>query len=265
MFGCPGLNIFHRKHGTCDSLDALILCGGFATRLEPITLFVPKPLLPIAGRPILDHILESVESLDVDRIVLSTNKKFYDQFKYWADNKMATGSKKHIEIVMEPSMHHGEKFGAIKGINYTIENARLKNDLVVVAGDNFYNFDLARLSEQFKKTGNVTIALRNVKSVNEAKHFGVVEMDEDIVKGFQEKPAAPKSTLISTGIYVFPKETLSKFGEYIRDGNNPDAPGYFLQWLVKKEQVRGVVFNEEWYDIGTVDTYRSAFDRYMKK
>jgi glucose-1-phosphate thymidylyltransferase len=72
-------------------LDALILCGGFATRLEPITLFVPKPLLPIGGKPIIDYIVEDIEKFSVNRIVISTNRKFADQFEYWMKNKKERG------------------------------------------------------------------------------------------------------------------------------------------------------------------------------
>lgn len=245
-------------------MDALILCGGFATRLEPITLFVPKPLLPVEGRPILDHIMDGVASLGVDRIVLSTNKKFGDQFNYWATNKKASGFKTPIEIVVEPTMHHGEKFGAIKGINYTIESAKLKEDLLIIAGDNFYTFDLKRLVDSFKKNKKATIAVHDVKSLEDAKRFGVVNLKGSIVDSFEEKPQSPKSSLISTGIYLFPAGMLDKFHEYVSDGNNPDAPGYFLQWLIGKEEVYGVIYNENWYDIGTIDTYRKVFDSRLR-
>lgn len=246
-------------------MDALILCGGFATRLEPITLFVPKPLLPIGGRPILDHIIGGVESLGVNRIVLSTNKKFGDQFKYWADNKSASGFKTPIEIVVEPTMHNGEKFGAIKGINYTIESAKLKEDLLIIAGDNFYTFDLKKVVESFKKNRKATIAVHDVKSLEEAKRFGVIDLRRNVVAGFEEKPRRPKSSLISTGIYLFPASMLNKFHEYVSGGNNPDAPGYFLQWLLGREEIDGVVYSENWYDIGTIDTYRKVFESHHKR
>ncbi len=245
-------------------MDAIILCGGFATRLEPITLFVPKPLLPIAGRPILDYIIDNVVEAGADRIVLSTNKKFSDQFKYWAANKAASGFSNKIEIVVEPTMHQGEKFGAIKGIEYTIEKGNLSSDLIIVAGDNFFKFKLLKVAEEFKKQRKVTIALHDIKSVDEAKRFGVVEMNGNKVVGFMEKPESPKSSLISTGIYIFPKEMLGLFKEYVSNGNNPDAPGYFLQWLMGRQDVNGFVYDQKWYDIGTVDTYKEVFDSYLK-
>lgn len=241
------------------------MCGGFATRLEPITLFVPKPLLPINGRPIIDHILDRVVEVGADDIVLSTNKKFQDQFEYWADNTAARGFESKLDIIVEPTMTNGEKFGAIKGINYAIEKANLDDDLLIIAGDNYFTFGLDRLVSKFAAKKKPTIAVHDIKSLDEAKRFGVVEMDDDIVKGFQEKPGSPKSTCISTGIYLFPKDMLLMFSDYVSNGNNPDAPGYFMQWLINKEDIFGVVYDEQWYDIGTIDTYKSVFNLYNGK
>lgn len=245
-------------------MDAIILCGGFATRLEPITLFVPKPLLPIGGRPIVDYIVHNIIDAGAANIIFSTNSKFYDQFEYWLRHKKTAGIENKIKLVVEPTTHEGEKFGAIKGINYTIKTANLSEDLMILAGDNFYNFSLDRLVDHFKKNRKPTIALHDIKSKDEARRFGVVEMDGDKIIGFEEKPKEPKSTLVSTGIYIFPKEMLSKFDNYLSNGENPDAPGYFLQWLIKEAEVNGVVYEEEWYDIGTLDTYKKVFDAHLK-
>ncbi len=243
-------------------MDAIILCGGYATRLEPITLFVPKPLLPVNGKPILDHIVDGLGGLKFNRFILSTNRKFYDQFEYWASNKK--NAPDGMELIAEPSMDNAEKFGAIKGLKYAIEKAGIDDDIMIIAGDNYFDFDLKKLIDQFNKNRKITVALHDIKSVEEAKRFGVVEVDGEKVVGFEEKPKEPKSSLISTGIYIFPKEMLGKFKEYVNDGNNPDAPGYFLQWLMGKEDVNAVAYEEDWYDIGTVDTYRKVFDSYLK-
>ena len=245
-------------------MDALILCGGFAKRLEPITLFVPKPLLPIGGRPIMDYLADSAVRAGATRLVLSTNRKFSDQFRYWAENRTASGFNKRIEIIVEPTMHDGEKFGAIKGISYTIEHAKLDNDLLIMAGDNFFTFNLARTINHFNKFRKPTIAVHDIKSLSDAVRFGVVEVDGHRVMAFHEKPSSPRSTLISTGIYVCPAEMLEKFSEYLKNGNNPDAPGYFIQWLMGNGEVHSVVYTEDWYDIGTIETYREVFDRRIR-
>lgn len=243
----------------------MILCGGFATRLEPITLFVPKPLLPVGGRPLLDYIVENLNEVGIGRIIFSTNRKFADQFEYWIKHRIVSGAMDNIGIVIEPTMNDGEKFGAIKGIDYTIEKAELKNDLMVIAGDNFYSFGLKGIVDSFNKSRKPTVALHDIGSKEEAKRFGVMMVDGDKVVGMEEKPQEPKSTLVSTGIYLFPKETLPRFSEYIGSGNNVDAPGYFMQWLLKNEDVRAVVCKGEWFDIGNIDTYRKVFEKYQKK
>lgn len=244
-------------------MDALILCGGFATRLEPITLFVPKPLLPIRGRPILDYILENVTRNGVSRIVVSTNRKFADQFMYWKTHRENNGLNRQIEMVIEPSMHNGEKFGAIRGIQYAIEKSKFNDALLVIAGDNFYDFDLSALISRFEETKKPTIAVFDIGSIEEAKRFGVVSMKENRIVDFQEKPESPKSTLISTGIYIFPSKTLAKYREYLADKNNPDAPGYFLQWLIKRTELEAVVYKGKWFDVGTIETYKKVFDMHL--
>jgi glucose-1-phosphate thymidylyltransferase len=247
-------------------MDSLILCGGFATRLEPITLFVPKPLLPIRGKPIVDYILENVSRNGVERIVISTNKKFADQFMYWKTHREAVnGLHNRIEMVIEPTMHNGEKYGAIRGINHAIEKAHFGNDLLIIAGDNFYDFDLSALIRHFNATRRPTIAVYDVGSLEQAKRFGVVTVRRSRVVGFQEKPESPQSTLISTGIYIFPRETLKRFKEYLYDKNNPDAPGYFIQWLISKTELDAVTYTGTWFDVGTLETYRKVFEMHLSR
>jgi glucose-1-phosphate thymidylyltransferase len=250
-------------------MDALILCGGFAKRLEPLTLFVPKPLLPIGGKPLIDYIVDDVEKSGVNRVIVSTNKKFANQFAYWRDNKMASDPKHNIELVVEPTVHDGHKFGAIRGIEYAIEQTGLDDDLLIISGDNFYNFSLDAMLAYFREKRNPTICAHDIGSEDEAKRFGVIKMEDNVVVEFEEKPAEPKSTIVSTGIYVMPKEIVSQssehntFKEYLKGGNSPDAPGYFMQWLVKNLEVHAIVYREEWFDIGTIDTYSKVFSKYQ--
>ena len=95
-----------------DQMDMLILCGGYATRLGDIAYFTPKQLLPLSGRPVIDYIFESVASLDIDRIILSTNSKFADQFEYWLKLKKAAGYSKPVELIIEQTRTHGEKLAS---------------------------------------------------------------------------------------------------------------------------------------------------------
>ncbi len=236
-------------------MDVLILCGGFAKRLEPISLFIPKHLLPIRGRPILDYILEDVSTLGAGNVVIATNRKFSDQFEYWVAHRKASGAADSLQLVIEPTINNDHKFGAIRGIDYAIKAARLNDDLLVIAGDNFYDFSLSEMVNYFNKVRKPTICAYDISSIEDAKRFGVLSTENGIVKKFLEKPENPDSTLISTGIYLFPRELLGEFAEYLKEGNNPDAPGYLIQHFIKNHEVHAVIPKGKWYDIGTLDSY----------
>ncbi len=241
-------------------MEAIVLCGGFATRLEPVSFFMPKPLLPVGNRPIIDYIVDSLQKIGVKRIIISTNKKFAGQFKYWMANRKASGLQVPLELVVEPTMKNEEKFGAVNGINYAIKSLQITDDVIIVAGDNYYSFDLISAFEKFKKLMKPTVVLCDIKSKEEAKRFGVAVVKDHKIEEFEEKPAEPKTTIVSTGIYMLPADMLKKFDEYILNRNNPDAPGHFMKWLVTNSKVYGFECNGEWFDIGTIDTYKKVFD-----
>ena len=82
---------------------------------------------------------------------------------------------------------------------------------------------------------------------------------------FQEKPKEPNSTLISTGIYYFPKNKLSFIKDYVKMQDKLDAPGYCISWIAGVDKVYGFTFLEDWYDIGNIESYRKADAEYLKK
>ncbi len=245
------------------SMKALILCGGFATRLAPVTYFVPKPLLPmgIAGKPIVEYIVEDLIGSGINRMVLSTNEKFSQQFRYWIRSRVnAPGIK--IKLVVEKGMSDADKMGQIRGIAYDIEKARIDTDLVIIAGDNVYDLTMREVVEHFNKNRKPTVVLYDVGSVDEARKFGVVEISEGRIVGFTEKPPEPRSTLVSTGIYLIPRESLGLFREYLGEVGDHDSMGYFIAWLMRRTEVACYVHKGAWYDIGTLDTYKKVFDQY---
>ncbi|MDE1833625.1 MAG: NTP transferase domain-containing protein, partial [Candidatus Micrarchaeota archaeon] len=156
-------------------MRALLLCGGFATRLEPITYFIPKPLLPIGvgGKPIIEYILDDLVSSGVTDIVLSTNSKFSNAFEYWVRHQ-SDGVKANVSMVVEHTAHNKEKFGAIKGIEYAIEQGKIDEDLIIIAGDNLYDFSVSEIIQHFNKDRKPTIGLYDTKDLEGAKRFGNV-------------------------------------------------------------------------------------------
>jgi glucose-1-phosphate thymidylyltransferase len=237
-------------------VDAIILAAGYATRLYPLTRNMPKPLLEVAGKPMIEHIINKLEEVDiVDRIYIVTNDKFEQNFIDWL---RSFDAKKSIEIVNDGTKSNDDRRGALGDIQYTIDAKKIDDDIIAIAGDNIFEFSLAGVADLFQKTKSNVIALHNVKNIELAKQYGVVRIKNNVVADFEEKPAHPKSALISTGIYLFPKKTLTLIKKYIDEGNNPDKTGSFIEWLYKRDKVYAYVTDKPWYDIGDIEQLKKA-------
>lgn len=242
-------------------MQALILAGGFAKRLWPLTKDRPKPLLLVGGKPIIEYVIEKIEAIEeIDKIFISTNDKFDTVFNNWL---RGFKSKKEIQLIIEPTHAEKEKLGSIGGIEFFLEREKVKNALLIVAGDNLFEFDLKGIFEFYKEKKSSVIGLHDVKDIKQAKKLGTVQIDNDgRVIGFEEKSPNPKTTLAATLIYIFPKRTLDLIPTYLKETNNPDTPGYFLIWLYKKHPVYGFVFSGKWHDIGSFDALKAVEEEY---
>jgi glucose-1-phosphate thymidylyltransferase len=242
-------------------MKAVVLAGGFATRLYPVTEFTPKPLLPVVGKPIINYIIEKLELIDeVDEIYVSTNQRFEKHFQNWLSR---FDPKNKIKLVVEATSDEREKMGAVGSLKYLIEKENIRTDLMVVAGDNLFDFDLNDFFDYYKEKKAPVVAFYDLKSTEDARRFGVASVDiNQKVIDFEEKPENPKSTLASTCCYIFPENSLELLKKYINDKNNPDHPGSFIKWLSEKDSVFGFTFDGRWFDIGHMDAYKQANREY---
>jgi len=239
-------------------MKALILAGGFARRLAPLTDFVSKPLLPLGEKLVIDWVLDNLKTIPIDEIVVSTNRYYEKQFRYWARCR-----DENIRLIIEPTRGEEEKFGAIAGIKYAMDIMG-EDEYIVVAGDNVFDFSMSEFYEFYKKIQGPVLAVYDVESIELAKRYGVVTVDEDMkIVNMQEKPDEPESTLISTACYMFPNGIKTMLDEYLSEKKNPDSPGYFLAWLANKRAVYAYSFTGLWKDIGNLDEYKEVFNRFL--
>ncbi len=237
-------------------MDVILLAAGYATRLHPLTEDTPKPLLKVAGKAIIEHIIAKLEELDnIGKIYVVANDKFERHFLEWLHNFDA---KIPIEIINDGTKSNEDRLGALGDIHYAIKIKNIDDDVAVIAGDNLFEFSLKEPFNLFKKTKSNVVALCDVHDFELAKQYGVVGVENNIVVNFEEKPPEPKSTLVSTGVYLFPKKTLPLIKKYIDQGNNPDKSGSFIEWLHKRDRVYAYTTDKKWYDVGSFEQLERA-------
>ncbi len=241
--------------GVATDMKAVVLAGGYATRLWPITRHRPKMFLPVGEQTVIDTIFADLEADDrIEEVYVSTNQRFAEEFEtYLADSEFQKPT-----LSVEETVAEDEKFGVVGALAQLIDRENVDSDLLVVAGDNLISFDISDFVDFFEQKGTPTLAAYDVGSRDRARSYGLVELDGDRVTNFQEKPDDPNSTLVSIATYAFPAATLSLFEEYLAAGENPDEPGWFIQWLQSRRDVHAFTFDGAWFDIGTPQSYLDA-------
>lgn len=244
-------------------MKCILLCAGYATRLFPLTKDFPKALLEIGKRPLLDYILDEVNTIrEVDEIYLVTNAKYAPHFYAWAKSK---NNDKPITVLNDGTTSNEDRLGAIGDIKYTIDKMNIQDDLMIIAGDNLFTFKLIDMMNFYKKVKTSVVSVKEIADKEILKGLGVISVDEnDTVIDFVEKPSEPKSNLGAYAEYIYPKEIIDLIEQYINEGNNKDAPGNLLSWLYKRTTVKAFKFDGECYDVGTHESLEKVNDIYSK-
>ena len=240
-------------------MKALILAAGYATRLYPLTIEYPKPLLEVRHRPIIDYIIDKVKTTEtIDEVIVVTNSKFISSFKKWATGLQFN---RPLTLVDDLTKDHADRLGAIGDMHFVINQRHIKDDLLVVGGDNLFDGKLTEfLSFAQDKKSNPIIGVYDIKHKEQASKYGVIKMDaENRIVDFEEKPKTPKSTLIAMCLYYFPRDKLGLMQEYLDTKTDKhDATGFYIEWLINRAPVYGFIFGGRWYDIGDHKFYNEA-------
>jgi glucose-1-phosphate thymidylyltransferase len=244
-------------------MKGLILAAGYATRLRPLTNEVPKQLLPVGGRPMVDWILEKVKEVgEIDEIHLVTNSHYAGQFARWATDK-------DVSVHDDGTTSNDDRLGAIADVRFVADQEHWDgDDLFVIAGDNLFDFSLAGYVAFWrgKQESASAVALYEHPVRDLLSQYGIVEIDgEDRVLDFVEKPETPKTNLIATAAYIYDRAHVALLRAYLAEGNPPDQPGNFIAWLHTRAPVYGYRFAGEWFDIGDRTQLLEADNRLRRR
>jgi len=241
-------------------LKALILAGGYAKRMWPLTKDTPKPLILLGGRPAIDYLLDRLQEANIKTVIISTNQRFKPQFERWSQNKQAF----QIEISTEKSRDEKEKLGATRALA-ELAPKLTQDDYIIIAGDNIFTNKMKGMISFYQQKKTPVIALMKANSLDDVKHGSSVTLDEDMrITSFEEKPSKPRSMLIGVCIYIMPHRALLRASEYLAEGGKQDELGNFAAWLCEKEKVHGYMLEGRLWDVGTIESYEQLKKEFEK-
>ncbi len=242
-------------------MNALILAAGYATRLYPLTLNQPKPLLPVAGKPMLQWVVEQLHGIpDLSAVFIVTNGKFAGHFAKWADGYAPQAHDLSFVVVDDGSTSDADKLGAIGDIGFTLDRhpELTREGLLIVAGDNLFSQSLRGFAE-FARSRPATLGVYDVKDLALARKYNRLATNPaGVITEFEEKPENPTSTWCGIALYHYSPETLALLQTYLAEGNNPDQPGRFIAWLYPRVDVSTYPVAGLWYDVGSHESLAEA-------
>lgn len=238
-------------------MKLIVLAAGYATRLYPLTLDRPKPLLEVAGRPMLEHVLDALAPVrSIERIYVVTNAKFTGKFQTWADHYQSIAP---FTIVNDGSTDDTNKLGAIGDLNLVLTREGVDDDIMVVAGDNLFSQPLEGFEDFCRQKNAPVLAVYDVGDLSAIKKYNSISTDaEGRISFFEEKPAEPRSTITGIALYYYPRSSLDLIRQYVAEGNNPDQPGRLVQWMYTRTPFYTWRVPGTWYDIGSKETLEEA-------
>lgn len=232
----------------------VVLAAGYATRLYPLTENFPKPLLPVGEKSILNWLLDDIDALpEITGHVVISNHKFIEHFEVWKEKQ----SYRHpITLLDDGSIDNDSRLGAVKDILFAINSLDLKEDLLVIAGDNVLDFSFGEFLRFAKDKGTSCVMCHEENELAKQQKTAIITRNEnDLITSYEEKPIEPKGNLAVPPFYYYKAEDAGRISEAIENGCNADAPGSFAAWLSRLTRVHAWKMSGKRYDIGDLKSY----------
>ena len=242
----------------------IVIAAGYATRLGELTKNFPKPLLKIGENTILGRMLDDIDQIpDIDEHIIITNHKFAHIFEDWA---LEQNYEKPITIVDDGTETNDTRLGAVCDLLFAMEQLDIDDDLLVVAADNLLFFSFSEFVEFAKQKDSSCIMCHEQPSIEMLQRTGVVELDEsNRVLGMEEKPQVPKSHWAVPPFYIYLKKDLDLVRHSVEKGCGKDAPGNLAHYMVDHTTMHAWPMSAGRFDIGSLDTYYEAVEKYGKE
>lgn len=250
-------------------MKCVILAAGYATRMYPLTKSFPKPLLPIMNSTILDILIDDLETIDdLDKVIIVSNHKFYGVFAEWI-NKLVNGKgddkrRLNIELIDDGSVDNDKRLGAVADLQLAINKIGIKDDILVLAGDNLLDFTLKGFVEFANEKGSSAIMYYHEDSIEKLRRTGVIEIGENsLVISMEEKPQKPKSHNAVPPFYVYAAKDLPMIHSAIEFGCKVDAPGDLLMYMCKRCKIYAYEMPGKRIDVGCLEDYEKVKKGYF--
>ena len=240
-------------------MKCLILAAGYATRLFPLTENYPKPLLKVGEKSILDWLIEDIHTAGlVDEYVVISNHRFAPHFEAWA--------KAHplpITVVDDGTSTNETRLGAVCDVQFAVDQLKLDDDLLIIAGDNVLDFSLTSFLRYAQEKGTSCTMRYYEPETARLRKSGVSKVDEsERLLSMEEKPETPKSNWCTPPFYFYKKADVARIKDAIADGCGIDAPGSLLSWMCRHSTMHSMEMPGSRYDIGNLERYRRVQETY---
>ena len=232
-------------------MKCIILAAGYATRLYPLTENYPKPLLKVGNKSILDWLIEDLDQM-IEEFIIVTNHKFYDHFVNWSKDK-------RVIVIDDGTTCNENRLGAVNDIKLVVDSLNLKEDCMVMAGDNMLDFSLKGFVDFFNEKDSSCIMCHEENRLEALQKTAVITIDDNnLITSYEEKPKEPKGNLAVPPFYIYKASDLNRISEALDNGCAYDAPGSFAAWLSNRTNMYAYKMPGRRYDIGDINSYEHA-------
>lgn len=241
-------------------MKAIILAAGYGTRLYPLTLNCPKPLIKVADKPMIEYVLDSLASAhSFECIYIVTNGKYAVQFQEWMDNYRTTNDELNIVLVSNKISDSAANLGAVHNLHLVLTQEKIDDDVIVVAADNLFSESLVGFVQFACQKKTPVIAIYDIDNVQNGNRYNSIDIDGDSrITYFEEKPETPKSATIGIGLYYYPQASLPLIDDYIAEKHNHDQPGRLVEWMYSRIAFYACRVYGPWFDIGSTEELEKA-------